>query len=282
MLSDSSQAGLWTIYEVQADKTLALIQVQSYNTPSYWYYINWYLPGYNSTVAPVAAVQNYGQLSTLTYAQAPVGSSVRVITNGSGKWEIYLRAGLNPVTDWQRVGLEDGTIAFAEDLWNYSVGNFGFDSQVFDSQYFDETPQTETRYIIRALNEEIYIDELQIERNSSLILVFNYVYSEFTDPSWLIKTSYVDVNHNIRSLLPYQTYLSDNQDFVLNYFQEVKPYHVQVRQFNLIYTGEDDFLGDITDYDLPAYWNSTLEVPQFVSPISVSYTHLTLPTIYSV
>ena len=272
VLSDSSQEGLWTIYEVQADKTLSLLQVQSYNTPKYWYYINWYLPGYNSTVAPVAAVQNYGQLSTLTYNQAPVGSSVRVLSNGSGKWEIYLRTGLNAATDWQRVGLEDGTIAFAEDLWNYSVGNFGFDAQVFDSQYFDETPQTETRYIIRALNEEIYIDELQIERNSSLVLVFNYVYSEFTDPSWLIKTSYVDVNHKIRSLLPYQTYLADNQDFVLNYFQEVKPYHVQVRQFNLIYTGEDDFLGDITDYDLPAYWKSTLEVPQFVSPILTPYT----------
>ena len=101
--------------------------------------------------------------------------------------------------------------------------------------------------------------------------MFNYVYSEFTDPSWLIKTSYVDVNHNIRSLLPYQTYLQDNQNFVLDYFQEVKPYHVQVRQFNLIYSGEDDFLGDLTDFDLPAYWDSALEIPQFVSPILTPY-----------
>ena len=269
VLSDSSQEGKWTIYQVQANKTLSLFQVQTYDTSLYWYYVNWYLPGYNSSIAPVAAVQNYGQLATLPITTAPVGSSVRVNANGAGKWEIYLRATANT---WTRVGLEDGTIAFDESLWNYSVGNFGFDAQVFDSLYFDQTPQIETRYILRALNEEIYIDDLLIERNSSLILIFNYVYSEFTDPSWLIKTSYVDVNHNIRSLLPYQTYLSDNQDFVLNYFQEVKPYHVQVRQFNLIYSGKDDFLGDITDYDLPAYWNSTLEVPQFISPILTPYT----------
>jgi len=272
VLSDSSQFGRWTIYEVQTGQTLALIRVQSYDTPEYWYYINWYLPGYNSTLSPVAAVQNYSQLATLSYETVPVGSSVRVISNGAGKWEIYLRTGIDLVKDWTRVGLEDGTIAFKEELWNYTVGNFGFDAQVFDSLYFDETPQTETRYILRALNEEIYIGDLLFERNSSLILIFNYVYSEFTDPSWLVKTSYVDVNHEIRSLKPYQTYLADNQDFVINYFQEIKPYHVQVRQFNLIYTGEDDFLGDITDYDLPAYWNSSLPVSQFVSPILTPYT----------
>jgi len=267
VLSDSSQNGLWTIYQVTASKTTMLNRVQAYYTPDYWYYINWYLAGYNSTIAPVAAVQNYGQLSTLSLTTAPVGSSVRVIANGAGKWEIYLRTGIDPVTGWTRVGLEDGTIAFKEELWNYPAGNFGFDAQVFDSNYFDQTPQTETRFIIQALNEQIYIEDLKIERNSSLILMFNFVYSEFTDPSWLVKSSYVNVNHAIRSLLPYQTFIEDNQNFVIDYFQEVKPYHVQVRQFNLIYNGNDTYGGDLTDFDLPAYWNSTLQVPQFVSPI---------------
>ena len=271
VLSDNTQQGNWTVYTVGANQTLTLTQVQSYDTSLYWYYVNWYLPGYNPSVAPVAAVQNYGQLSTLPFTTAPIGSSVRVIANGAGKWEIYLRIGVVPATGWQRVGLEDGTIAFKEELWNYSIGNYGFGNQTFDSQRFDQAPQTETRYILRALNEEIYIKELQIEKNSSLILMFNYAYSEFTNPAWLVKTSYVDVSHNIRSLLPYQTYLEDNQDFVLNYFQEVKPYHVQVRQFNLIYAGDDNFQGDITDFDLPAYWNSTLSVPQFVSPILTPY-----------
>jgi hypothetical protein len=278
VLSDSSQNGRWTIYEITAPQTLTLHQVQSYDTPEYWYYVNWYLPGYNYSIAPVAAVQNYSQLSTLSLATAPIGSSVRVNSNGAGKFEIYQRISADPYKGWNRVGLEDGTIAFKEELWNYTAGNFGFDAQVFDSQYFDETPQVETRYILKALNEEIYIEDLLYERNSSLILMFNYVYSEFIDPSWLIKTSYVDVNHKIRSLLPYQTYLSGDQDFVLNYFQEVKPYHVQVRQFNLIYTGEDDFLGDITDYDLPAYWNPTLSDPQFVSPILTPYTEAITPS----
>ena len=275
--SDSTQDGRWTIYVVTASKTLQLAQVQSYDTPLYWYYVNWYKPGYNSSVAPVAAVQNYGQLATLSYIVAPIGSSVRVVNNGASKFEIYLRTGLDPARDWERVGLEDGTIQFKEELWNYTVGNFGFDAEVFDAQYFDESPQIETRYIIRALNEEIYVDDLEVERNNSLILMFNYIYSEFTDPSWLIKTSYVDVDHEIRTLLPYQTYLQDNQNFVLDYFQEIKPYHVQTRQFNLIYNGNDEYYGDVTDYDLPAYFNTLVEPNQFTSPILTPYTEAITP-----
>ena len=277
VLSDSSQDGRWTIYTVIAPtpttKALMLSKVQSYDTPLYWYYTNWYLPGYNSTTAPKAAVANYAGLETLSYKTVPVGASARVTNNGFGKYEIYLRTGLNPATDWTRVGLEDGTIQFKEELWDYQVGGFGFDTEVFDAQYFDEAPTTETRYIIQALNEEIYVDELLYERNSSLMLLFNVIYNEFTNPAWLIKTSLVDVTHNIRTLQPYQTYIQDNQTFVLDYFNEVKPYHVVVRQFNLIYTGLDTFDGTLTDYDVPAYYNTALEVPQFVSPILTPYTH---------
>jgi hypothetical protein len=36
---------------------------------------------------------------------------------------------------------------------------------------------------------------------AALILMFNYVYSEFTAPEWLLKTSLIDVKHKIRALL---------------------------------------------------------------------------------
>jgi hypothetical protein len=170
------------------------------------------------------------------------------------------------------VGLEDGTIAFSEELWDYTAGGFGFDTEVFDAQYFDEAPNTETRYIIQALNQELYVDELLIERNKSLILMFNYAYTETTNPEWLLMTSLVDVTHNLRGLEPYQSYVQDNQTFVLDYFNEVKPYHVQVRQFNLVYAGQDTFAGTLADFDLPAYYNYALEQPQYVSPILLPYT----------
>ena len=272
--SDVTQNGRWTIYEVVegsllGEKALALTQVQSYDTPLYWNYINWYRPGYNSTIQPITTVANTAGLQTLSFDLAPIGSSVKVASNGQGKFEIYLRT----LTGWDRVGLQDGTIAFNESLWNYPAGGFGFDSQVFDSQYFDQEPVVETRYIIRAINEELFTDDLLIERNKSLVLMFQFIYSEFTTPSWLIKTSYIDVDHVIRGLLPYELYQPDNQTFVLDYLNEVKPYHVQNLAFNLIYDGLDTYAGNLTDYDVPAYWDIALENQQFVSPVLTPYTY---------
>ena len=277
VVSDSTNNGLWTIYTVitsnlpGAPKVTQLSRVQTYDTRRYWYHIDWYEPGYNSSIVPVAEVPVYSLLSTLTVDVAPVGSSVKVTANSQGKFEIYLRTNIG----WNRVALEDGTIQFSEDLWNYAVGRFGFDVEVFDAQYFDQEPTIETRKIIQAINEELFVEELQIERNRSLILMFNFILSEFTNPEWLTKTSLIDVEHRIRELIPFQIFRQDNQEFVLDYIQEVKPYHVQIREFNLAYNGFDIYQGTMTDFDNPAYYNTNLLIPQFVSPILLPYTQST-------
>jgi len=271
--SDSTNEGLWTIYTVVAGsellgspKTTQLTRVQTYDTRKYWSHINWYQPGYNSGTIPVAEVPNYASLVTLTHVS--VGDSVKVTANAQGKFEIYLRTN----TGWDRVALEDGTIQFNAELWNYILGRFGFDSEVFDAQYFDTEPVIETRKIIQAINEELFIDELAIERNRLLILIFNFILSEQQAPEWLMKTSLIDVEHRIRELVPFQIYRQDNQEFVLDYLQEVKPYHVQVREFNLAYNGLDIYAGAMTDFDNPAYYDTSLIIPQYVSPILLPYT----------
>jgi len=271
VVSDSRNRGLWTIYTVGTTATsagtirsLTLTRVQNYDTRQYWSYIDWYLPGYNTSSQIVATVTNYAGLEFLDVA---VGSSVEIVANTQGKYEIYIRT----LSGWDRVGLQDGTIEFAAELWDYALGRYGFDLEVFDAQYYDQEPVIETRKIIQAINEELFIDDLLIERNRSLTLMFNFVLSEFSAPGWLIKTSLIDVEHRIRSLLPYQNYTQDNQEFVLDYIQEVKPYHVQVKEFNLIYNGFNEWVGDMTDFDLPSYYNSNLVIPQYTSPILLPY-----------
>jgi hypothetical protein len=274
VVTNSLNRGLWTINEVQASATdpavreLVLSRVQNYDTRQYWSHINWYKPGYNPSSTIVAEVSNYAALATLSVT---IGSSVKVTANAQGKFEIYLRTD----TGWDRVALEDGTIEISAEIYDYALGRFGFDVEVFDAQYFDQEPVIETRKIIQAINEELFIDELKIERNKSLTLMFNFILSELLAPEWLIKTSLIDVQHKVRDLAPYQNYIRDNQDFVSEYIQEVKPYHVQVRAFNLTYDGADDYLGSLTDFDLPAYYDTALTIPQYVSPILLPYQHAT-------
>jgi len=270
---DNSNRGLWTIYTVVAapapgERQLQLSKVQNYNTKDYWSYINWYLPGYNSSTKILTEVPNSSSLATIT---VPTGSSVKVTANAQGKFEIYLRT----ETGWERVGLQDGTIEISAEIYDYELGKFGFDVEVFDAQYFDQEPVIETRKIIQAINQELLIGDLLVERNRALILMFNYILTELQAPEWLVKTSLIDVDHRIRELVPFQNYIRDNQEFVSDYIQEVKPYHVQIKEFNLTYNGRDLYLGSLTDFDVPAFFNTDLTVPQFVSPILLPYTQST-------
>ncbi len=144
----------------------------------------------------------------------------------------------------------------------------GWGDNFFDTTPYDEYPSEETRYIVRALNEEIYTNELLVYRNKSLILLFEYIQSETIESQnflpWLNKTSFIDVSHTIRELRPIEVFQSDYQDFLTGYLNEVKPYHVVIKEFLFKYTGIDVFEGDITDFDLPAQWSPSTQT--FISP----------------
>jgi hypothetical protein len=189
-----------------------------YDTTDYWEYVNWYLPTlnpvgqYNNNTKSTISVSQFADLAALT---VDITTIATVETNGDGQWELYRFDG-NGV--WTRIGLENGTIQFKTYLWDYAAGKTGFGDNFFDTDSFDEYPSEETRWIIRALNEQIYIDELVKFRNTSLILLFEYIQSE-TDESqnflpWLNKTSLVDVSHTIRELKPIENFQSDNQNFL--------------------------------------------------------------------
>jgi hypothetical protein len=263
---DENNQGRWTIYAVTLDENnnryLLLVSVQSYDTPLYWDYVNWYAAGYNEAVPPTLEVPLYADLAAIP--DPFPGLTARVLSNAQNKWEIY-QYGDNFA--WDRVGLQNGTIAISAGIYDYAVSRVGFDSEVFDSQYFDNSPLIETRKIVEAVFTEIFVGDLAIYVNRLTILLFNYILSEETAPSWLMKTSLIDVTHKIRELIAYANYRRDNQDFVLDYLKEVKPYHVQLRQFDLRYSGQDLFAGDITDFDLPARFDRQIEPQSYQSPI---------------
>lgn len=235
---------------------------QLYDTANYWERINWWATGYDNNTKAALQVRYYADLSTLTVA---VGTIVTVLMNSTSASETYRYDGVGV---WTRIGLQNGTIQFSSDLWDYAAARLGWGDNFYDTAPFDIYPSEETRAIVRALNEEIYTDELLLFRNKSLILLFEYIQSETIENQnylpWLNKTSLVDVSHKIRELREFEVFQSDNQDFLSGYLNEVKPYHVVIKDFLFTYTGLDTFEGDITDFDLPARWNS--EYQEFITP----------------
>ena len=256
--TDSDNEGFWTIYTVDSNFNLVLSRVQSYNTLRYWEYTDWFADGYNSLTKPGQIVRTYSELLTLSVATDTV---VKVTTNSDNKWELYAFK----ANKWTRVGLEDGTIQLSPALWTYSLENTGFDAEVFDAQFYDREPTTELRYILDAIANELLVGDFLAYRNKLLIAAFNYILFEQGKVDWLYKTSLVDVSHKVRDLVQYPIYRKDNQDFVLDYINESKPYHVQIKEFLTRYEGLDTVTGNVNDYDVPAAYDPTYS--QFISPI---------------
>jgi len=233
-----------------------------YKTSDYWEYINWWAVGYNDNTRAAMMVDYYYELATIN---AQNGLIVTVKQNGAGLQETYRYDG--ETSTWVRIGLQNGTIQFKSSLWDYESARLGFGDNFFDTTPFDSYPSEETRSIVRFLNEDLP-EELLYFRNKGLILLFNYIVSETIESQnyipWLNKTSFIDVAHTIRELLPLEVFQSDNQEFLAGYINEVKPYHVVVKDFLFKYTGTDLWAGNITDFDLPAQYNTNLQ--QYVTP----------------
>jgi hypothetical protein len=232
-----------------------------FDVNAYWDVVNWWAPGYNDNTKSAVQVSIYADLAALN---VPTGTIATVLANGDGFAETYI---LLSTGEWNRIGLTNGTIQFKSSLWDYQTARFGFGDNFFDTTPYDTYPSEETRYIVRAINEELP-NNLDLFRNKALILLFEYIQSETIESQnylpWLNKTSFVDVAHTIRELKPIEVFQSDNQDFLSGYLNEVKPYHVVIKEFLYKYTGTDVYEGDITDFDLPAKYNSTYE--KFITP----------------
>ena len=233
-----------------------------YNVADFYEYVNWWAVGYNDNTKSALQVQFYADLSTLN---VPQGTIVTVAQNSQGLAETYI---YNGEGIWNRIGLQNGTIRFKDELYDYALGKYGFGGDFFSTAPFDQYPSEETRWIVRAINEQIFTNDLLIYRNKGLILLFNYIQSETHENQnylpWLNKTSLVDVSHTIRELKPLQNFVSDNQEFLSGYVNEAKPYHVVIKEFLFEYKGTDVYQGNISDFDLPATYDTNIDT--FVSP----------------
>lgn len=233
----------------------------NFDTNDYWTYVNWWAEGYSDATRTDIDVEKYYDLEKLTPYENMIAG---VNYNSNGKREVYIFQN----NTWNRIGLELGTIQIKDSLWDYSINGIGFGDSFFDSSPYDTFPSIETYYIIRGLNEEVFTDDLLIYRNQGLILLFNYIVTESDQFGnylpWLNKTSFIDVDHTLRELEQIKNFQRDNEDFLYGYINEVKPYRVKLKEFSLKYTKTSLYDGDITDFDLPAKWNSVTN--SFITP----------------
>lgn len=253
---DSTVDNFWVIY-ILSGTTWNVNRVQSYDTTRYWSLIDWYETGYTGRTVVDITVATRPDLSKI--ASVPVGSVIKVLNNNNSQWELLLQG----TTGTSIIGVEKATVEINHQLYN-PVGGPGFESTGFDLGRFDSVPGMETRNIITSVLTEIFIGDMATQQNLLFFTLVRYILSEQLYVDWIFKTSFVSATQEFSRLEEFPVFQKDNQTYLQDYINEIKPYHTKVREYLLNYKKLDTWAADVTDFDIPSYYDFTLN--RFRSP----------------
>ena len=263
---NTAQDNLWILYTLSASKSWEIDRIQSYKSTLYWEYVDWFAKKSDGTYYTLSDKLDF-VVDTLPDAlKLPVlaGEEILVrvnVSNVDSGWNLFT---VNDRLELQLIGIEKGTIQLKKSLGNFADYGLGFNNQGFDSARFDQNPNVETRYIIQALQDGIFVGELQGVFNKLFFVMINYLFNEQKYVDWIFKTSFTSITHDLRSLNQPAYYINDNLTYYEDYINEVKPFRTTIREYLTRYTGNDSYQGSLTDFDLAPYYDTDLQI--FRSP----------------
>ncbi|NJO58808.1 MAG: hypothetical protein HC836_10800 [Richelia sp. RM2_1_2] len=262
--------------------TWRLIDEQAYNVSDTWYYVDWYAAGYSvdteiNYVFPDTAAFN----ATLSVPDDQIpynsGDVIKIEDNGSGVWNLLLFG--DSIT---KIGEERGTIQFSDIFYTHISGNeqsstnvssnstsisntdvYGYDSSSFEEIPYDALPdETAYPYIeFGIIFDSLTVDILtNLEINEVFFTMVRYVHTEQNMIDWIFKTSYIYLIGTEEELQQSPILRTDFTNDFINYINEVKPYHVKIRDYQQNKTAPIEIYDCLsTDFDLPPYYDSVAE-----------------------
>jgi len=255
--ADETANGYWAIYTWDGTE-FTRTKIQTYNTSAYWIYTDWY--GTDPAVHGMLHSENTKidkqvtfeyELDTLSLA---VGKHVKVTSADTGGWKLFMKV----ADGYTNVGTENGTIRLSTKLYDYTQDATGFaGDDTFDENFFDQEPATETRKILTALRDDLFVNDLAVEYNTLFFTGLRRVLSEQTYVDWMFRTSFINAKNSVRPLDQRKTYTIGTDSWVESYINEVKPFHTKLREYRLGHTGTDTQDGIFTDFDNPTFYDTT-------------------------
>ncbi len=201
-------------------------------TNNYWQYTNWYAQGYEY-VTPSIVFSTLGDANTaLLNGELQLGQIIQV-NNGTTDGRYILYAVIQSGTlQLQEVCIENSAIAFLDTLYT--------DMHVY-------ALSVELRQLLKALRNTVMINNYIVNQNDLFFSMLNYILTEQKDPSWVFKSSYIYVKETGITLTQSQLYIPDQITNVLDYINDIKPYHTQIRDYTSSYTTSDTATGVPSD-----------------------------------
>jgi len=256
--ADSTYNGKWTKFIFDTDfKTWVRSHTQAYNTTLYWNYIDWVDSSYNPFVDIAYTIDELYELNEITVSTRQY---VKVKNAGLGYYVILEKIDTGNGTfdsDYNIVYSQNGTIELSSNLWDIRNTNLAYDENTYDQTLYDQTPDAELLYILTALKQDLFVNDLKVNWNLLFFRAVKYALSEQKLLDWAFKTSFINVTNYAGGLDQRLVYKLQNSSYYEDYVNEVKPYHTQIRTFTTNYTLTDPSGSFITDFDLPAIYDKS-------------------------
>jgi len=249
VIYDPSFTGKWAKYEYSnSSDSWERVHTQSYNTNLYWKYIDWSSKDYNPYKDYTLTVNYSSDTNTLLLSK---GDYVRVKDNGLGDYLIleYVASNGNFSTAYNVVYVQNGTIKISDNLWTRISNPNYYDSSTYDQTSYDQTPDVELNYILTALRDDLFINNLKSYWNLFFFKAIKYAYTEQKLLDWAFKTSFISITNDAGNLTQPVVYKLTSSTNFENYIREVKPFHTQLRNFTEQYSILDPSNSSITDFE---------------------------------
>jgi hypothetical protein len=260
VINDSEAGNRWAKHVWDAyNKRWARVHTQSYNTPLYWNYVDYSTSAYNQYKGLDYTIDSIYELNTLT--EIKQGQYIKIRNIGDGRSAI-----ITPTTSdygsfssaYDLLWSQNGTIQLSNNLWDIPDSQLGFDEyNNYDTTLYNQAPDLELEYILLALKTDIFINDLRVNWNLFFFTAVKYCLYEQKLLDWAFKTTFINVTNYAGSLDQRPVYKITTSSYFEQYIEEVKPYHTQIRTFTTDQTASDLVSSYNTDFDLPAYYNST-------------------------
>jgi hypothetical protein len=217
----------------------------------FWYATDWYASGWNSSDFPLYHFDSYddflansGSINTTLYMGTLVMIDHQSATDTRWSWEVFLNG------QWTEVAKQNGTVALSESFYDPTkiIYGFGTITPADLDNILNRDGSFELQYLLNQIADLSLFTELQM--NTLYFAMTRCAMSLNDNIDWAIKTSFMTIGGYSEPLTQEPLAYASQIDNITSYIQEVKPYHVTIREYFVQYTvGPDIVATHVTDFD---------------------------------
>ena len=190
----------------------------------YWKYVDWFHPDYTISSSSVAQY-TVTERNNLYDVDEDAYSIVRVDSDDvDGNWAFY-----QWIDDsWFKIGKQNGTIQLSTLLYDVQDVDAGWDAAEYDIGGWDKNYTNELSAILKGLHEDIFVGPYKQYYKELFFTIIHFIYAEQTNLDWVAKTTFLQLQRRTPGALTPKTFDVGSEEDILDYLNEVKPYHSKI------------------------------------------------------